>query len=286
MKKHLLALALIAAASAPAAGLCGPVTYSLRDARFFGGDPATDATRETTSSGAFTSVSAESLAATYSTGGATPTTFNGVASNQGTPFALSVSNHVSAGTPVSLNFNSAPYDPTNFVSLVQSRVQENGLLVTGGSGTGYLIPTFSVEGTFDDTHASAAGNLSACAGISSCSATGLGFSTGGAQSVDLLFSPAIAANTSFTFGTPFDFFFFVSAGVSAFPAGTLQAGGIVNGDFTMRIAGYKIVDGNGNVIPGATLDSSLFQTVPEPSSLLLLALALGTGWALRRRGLA
>ncbi|MCU0806040.1 MAG: PEP-CTERM sorting domain-containing protein [Burkholderiales bacterium] len=286
MKKHVLTLAVAAITLIPGVGVSGPVSYILRDARFFGGDPATDPSRETTASGAFNSASAESLAAAYSTGGATPTTFNGLASNQGTPFALSVSNHVSAGTPVALNFNSAPYDPTNFVSLVQSRVQESGLLATGASGTGYLIPTFSVTGSFDDTHASASANLGACAGISSCTATGLAFSAGGAQSVDVLFSPAIAANTSFTFGTPFDFFFFVSAGVSAFPAGTLAAGGPVNGDFTMRIAGYKIVDANGNVIPGAMLDSSLFRTVPEPSSLLLLALALATGWALRRRGLA
>ena len=241
-----LVLPLLLVLALPAEGLCGPITFSLRAAHFFGGTPGS--TREVLESGAFTSGSSENLSHTFSTGGSTPVVFTGTSASQGTPFELSVANLIEAGETAGLQSNIAPFDPIPIVSLVQSRVQENGLFASGASGVGYLLPTFRVEGAFEDAHASASANLAICAGIPSCPLTGLGVSSGGAQTVDTLFTPVLAPQAQFTFDVPFNYFFFVSAGVQS-AGNAIAAGGPLGGDFRLQIVGYKIVDANGVEIP-------------------------------------
>ena len=267
MKRLLLSLLFVAAL--PTQGICGPISYFLRDAHFFGGTPGT--TREITESGAFNSSSSESLDYTFTTGGSTPVVFTGGSANQGSPFDLTVSNLISAEAATSLQFNTSPFTATHTVSLVQSYVQENGLVVTGASGQGYLLPTFRVDGSFQDAHQTAFGQLGICAGIPSCPLTGLGNSVSGIQAVDTLYTPGIGASSTFTFGVPFNYFFFISSGVVSSSTGLLDAGGPVGGDFRLRLVGYKIVDANGVEIPGASLTSDLLNPVPEPSIVLLLA---------------
>jgi hypothetical protein len=272
-------LLLLLALALPAPAIGGPITYTLRNAHFFGGTPGP--TREILESGAFTPASSESNLYTFSTGGASPVVFTGTAANRGTPFALTVSNLVESGSATSLQFNLSPFGATNLVSLVQSRVQENGLIATGGSGVGYLLPTFRVDGAFDDAHASASGTLAICAGLQSCPVTGLGVSGGGVQAVDQLYTPGIGASTQFTFDQPFSLFFFLSAGVSSGASGSLAPGGPVGGDFRLRLVGYRIVDATGVDIDGASLSSDLLNPVPEPGTALISVVALTA--FLRRR---
>ena len=274
-------LLLLLAVALPWPAMAGPISYSLRDGHFFGGTPGP--TREIIQSGTFTPSSSESNTYVFSTGGAAPVVFTGTAANQGAPFALTVSNLVEAGSSTALQFNLSPNDPTNFVSLVQSRVQENGLIATGGSGVAYLLPTFRVDGAFEDAHASANANLSICAGIQTCAVTGLGASSGGIQAVDLLYTPAIGASTQFMFGQAFNLFFFLSSGVTSASVGSLAAGGPVGGDFRLRLDSYRIVDATGADIDGASLTSDLLNPVPVPEPATLLVTAAGLAAVLRRR---
>ncbi len=261
--------------------MAGPISYTLRNAHFFGGTPGP--TREILQSGAFTPSSSESDTYLFSTGGAAPVVFTGTAANQGTPFALTVSNLIDAGSSTALQFNVSPNGDTNVVSLVQSRVQENGLIATGGTGVAYLLPTFRVDGAFGDAHSAANASLTICAGLQSCGLTGLGFSSGGAESLDLLYTPAIGASTQFMFGQAFNLFFFLSAGVNSASFGSLAAGGPVGGDFRLRLEGYRIVDANGVDIDGASLASDLLNPAPVPEPATLLVTAAGLAAVLRRR---
>ena len=83
MRYALLAFALLAI---PARSECGPITYNLRDARFFGGAPGP--ARDLNDSGSFTPATSEILATTSSTGGANPVEFTGTARTQGSPLEL------------------------------------------------------------------------------------------------------------------------------------------------------------------------------------------------------
>lgn len=273
MRYALLAFALLAI---PARSECGPITYNLRDARFFGGAPGP--TRELNDSGSFTPPTSETLPTTYSTGGANPVEFTGTASTQGSPLELRATNTVTAESATALQYNASPFDPTNIVTLVQSGLQENGVFVTGASGVGYLLPHFEIEGTFDDAHASAYGQLGICAGNNSCALTGLGNSTGGVQALSTTYTPNIGAQTQFTFDVPFTFFFFLSSGISSQVNGTLQTGE-VGADFRLRFLGFSVVDVNGNDIRGATVHSDL-APVPEPATALMVLFGFA---ALRRR---
>jgi MYXO-CTERM domain-containing protein len=254
----------------------GPITYSLRDARFFGDVPSPS--RELSSSGTVTSVTEAALPATYSTGGPFPVTFTGNATTDGAPLELRATNTVVAASATDLQFNAAPFGDTTLVTLVQSSLQESSVLVTGSSGSAFLLPHFLVEGTFIDAHASAYGHVGVCAGISGCSASTLAVSSGGVQTMSLAFTPTIGALTAFTFGTPLSHFFFLTSGISSTTSGTLSPGS-VSADFRVRLLGFSVVDGAGNDIPGAVVQSDL-TPVPEPAAGALVLLGLA---ALRRR---
>ncbi len=256
------------------------VTYILRDARFFGTNPG----RETVENGIFTASTSESLPANYTTGGATPTVFTGLATNQGSPFRLGAYNHVDAGESVNLTSNIDLVTPLPIVSLVQSRITAT-MTVTGGTGTGYLLPTFRVQGTFTDNHSTAFGGVQMCAGITACSLTGVATSSGGVQSIDELFTPNIDSNTAFTFGTPFSLFFFVGGSINTSTGNTL-APGSVTVDLTngLELLGLQVVDENGVPIRTAVIDSELMDILntPEPATWGLIGVAMAAMAARRR----
>jgi len=262
-------------------GACySAVTYSLRDARFFGTNPG----RETQEAGVFTASSAEQLPANFSTGGGTPTVFTGLSTNQAAPFRLGAYNHVNAGEAVSLTSNIDLVTPVSLVSRAQSAITA-GVTVTGGVGTAYLLPTFRIQGTFTDNHSTAVGIVSMCVGNASCPLTGVATSTGGVQAIDALYTAGISASTMFTFGTPFSHFFFVGAGINSFFDGTLNPGSVTV-DLTngVQLVGMKVVDINGDEIAGAVIDSELLDVLntPEPGTWGLMAAAVAA-MAMRRR---
>ena len=81
-------------------------------------------------------------------------------------------------------------------------------------------------------------------------------------------------------------FLFLNAAVQSFTEGTLAAGGDLSADLRLRISGFKVVDANGNEIPGVSVESDLFNPtrVPEPSTLLLLLAGMGAVASGSRRG--
>lgn len=263
----------------PAVGLADPI-YGLRTAHFFGGAPGP--ARDVNQSGVFSSATSETLPASIASGS---TTFNGTASTQASPLELRAVNDVSAGSDVALAFNTAPYDPTTIVSIVQSRLDGIDTLVTGSTGTGYLLPILAIDGLLWDDHTQAFAQIAICAGNSSCVLSGGGNSTGGVQAITTTFQPGISAGTAFEFDAPFTSFFFGGVSVNSFSPGLLGAGGSVGGDVRFRLIGYEVVDINGDAIDGAVVHSALFpESVPEPATTLLMGLALtGAGIVGRRR---
>lgn len=255
------------------------VTYTLRDARFFGETSA----RETLAGGAFTASTNAQLPVNFSTGGANPTVFDALSANQASPFLLSASNHVSAAANTDLTFNIAPNDPTNIVSLVQSRIADTNVTVTGGSGTGYLLPTFGIQGSFVDSHPTALGSIVICAGISSCTLSGVADSTGPAV-VNTTFTPLIGNTTEFTFGDPFTFFFFISAGIESNIIGTLAPGAVTT-NVTLQLLSLEVVDANGDPIRGAQIHSELVDIIntPEPNTAIFVLAGAMAAALLRKR---
>ena len=173
-----------------------------------------------------------------------------------------------------------------FLASAATNADETGVTITGATGTGFFIPTFRIQGTFNDNNPSIQEAVTMCVGLnSSCLLyTPAVSSTGGLLTVDTFFSPAIDSTTQFTFGTPFDFgismalFFERPNGQPALPGPT------VTGDFTngLQLVSWKVVDASGPIIPGAQVNSQilLLAGAPEPSTFAMIVLALAIAGAM------
>jgi hypothetical protein len=261
---RLRAAALLAALTIFETALPAGVVYTLNNRRFF---PAADGVVADTISNTLTAATVDTDTTNY-TDPLTGNVFNAVSGITGSPFQVAVRDSVTINQPTTSSC-------CNILSLVSSGVNETGVTVTGGSGTGYLLPTFRVHGFFDDNNAGMQLSISTCAGNGSCVLTGPASTiTPGLQNVDTLFTPAIGSSTQFQFGTPFTFFFFLEAGVQ-YIGPQAAAGGTVTDDFRMELAGVQVTDGNGVPIPGAQINSTFFEiAAPEPGSIWLTGLVL------------
>jgi hypothetical protein len=182
------------------------------------------------------------------------------------------------------------------LSAVTAGIDDFGVTITGGTGTGHFLPTFHIFGVESDTSPDTSVGPSICVGDNVCDVSSIPGNPGiprffGSQAtlanIDGFFTPPMDSTTSFTFGTPFTFFFFYGGYIDLF-LGT--PGGSVTSDLTLRFAGYQIVDDAGNPIPGAQVHSQFLDAVstPEPEAALmgLAAIAVLGLAAARRKGVA
>src|SRR5215831_14406483 len=150
------------------------VVYTLNNRRFY---PAVDGVVADTISSTLTSATVDSDTTNY-TDPLTGNQFNAVSGITGSPF------QVAARDSVTIN-QATTSSCCNILSLVSSGVNETGVTITGGSGTGYLLPTFRVHGFFDDNNAGMDLSVSTCAGNNTCVLTSPAFTfTPGLQNVD------------------------------------------------------------------------------------------------------
>jgi len=204
--------------------------------------------------------------------------YDGRSAMQGAPLLMETS------TSVSINQAVVTDNAVGF--LARDRVTlRDSVLVTGGSGTAYLLPLVRVSGIFVDNSAPLFGQLNACFGTTGCNLLGVagGTSTGGVQNVDTVWIPAFVnpAAYEFTFGAPITTFMFFGTNIIAGGGQgvTVPGGESASADFSYQLLGYKVVDGNGNDVPGVTINSGALS-LPEPGTgtlggLGLAALAAG-----------
>lgn len=245
----------------------GAMTYFFRNTHDFPTGPNFD-----DKSGTLTPTTTDSLFTSFSTNPGDPTNnqFDGVASIDAAPFRMRVKNTVSIGQTTSATFNGFPINTLSSVAVVMT---ESGVLITGGSGTGYLLPTFRSRGTFDIANPTLVGVNTVCIGNNLCDAAAFTGNIGpGIHNIDALYTPPIDSGTAFQFGTPFTISYAYGAfiGLNGGPA---QPGGPAVADFTtgMELVSVAVVDSTGTPIPGAQIHSEFFDlaSAPEPADILL-----------------
>src|SRR5262249_33044545 len=96
-------------------------------------------------SGPLTSISSDSLHVSFSSNPGSPTavTYDGTASISSGPLSLVTHNAVTIGSTTTTAFNPS--------SVVAAGVDDFGVTITGGIGTGHFLPTFHIFGTETDT---------------------------------------------------------------------------------------------------------------------------------------
>jgi hypothetical protein len=261
--------------------LSGAVIYQLGSTRNFGGG------NQTIVSGTLAPSTDAEAPVSFSTGGPSPTDFSGLSTVLGSPFRLGVKNSVSADATTELRFFQNQAQLVDTATVAFAGIEENGVTITGASGTGYLIPTFRIQGSFTDTHPSAVAIAVMCVGISSCVPLNVATSSGGSGTVNTLYAPPISSSTQFTFGVPFQFFFTFSGFIRSSTNGSLAPGDI-SLDFTngLEFLGYDVLDANLNAVPGAVVNSEFLNpqvAIPEPSTFALGLCGLLGGAVIRRR---
>jgi hypothetical protein len=247
------------------------VVYTLNNRRFF---PAADGTVSDANTNPLTTATVDSVTTNY-TDPLTGNQFNALSGITGSPFELAVRDSVTLNQATTSSC-------CGILSLVSSGISDSSVTITGGTGTGYLLPTFRVHGSFNDNSTGLELGISTCAGNASCILTGPAFTTApGFQTVDTLFTPGITSSTQFQFGTPFSLFFFLEAGVS-YSGAQANPGATVTDDFRMELVGVHVTDSNGVPIPAANINSGIFAiAAPEPGTVMLSA--LGVMAVVRRR---
>ena len=265
---HIAVVTMLFATAMPA----GVVTYTLNNRRFF---PAADGTVADTTSNPFTATTNDSKTTTH-TDTLTGNQYSGFTSIATGPFEMT---GITSITLAQATTSSVP----GIMSLVSVGINETGVTVTGGSGTGFLLPTFHVHGFMDDNNASLQLGIATCAGSNGCILSGpASTATPGFHPVDALFTPTIGSTTAFTFGNPFTFFFFMEPSISYFGS-QADPGGTSTSSFQMELVSVQVVDAEGRPIPGAQIHSTFLDiAAPEPGGVLLCGLGLA-GIALRRR---
>jgi hypothetical protein len=240
------------------------VVYTLNNRRFF---PAADGTVSEANSNPFTASTVDSVTTHY-TDPLTTNQFDAVSGVTGSPFQVAAKNSVTINQPTTSSC-------CGILSLVSSAMNDSSVLVTGGTGTAYLLPTFRIHGTFDDNNSSLELSASTCAGNASCVLSSAAFTvTPGLQTVDTLFTPGITSSTQFDFGTPFNFFFFLEAGIQ-YLGPQANPGGTSTADLRMELVGIRVTDAGGVTIPGANISSAFLEiAAPEPGSAVLSGLTL------------
>ena len=255
---------LILAAGLCAGGLHASVVYNLISNRDFPGP----ADVQQVQSGTLTSTTSDSLHVSFSSNPGDPNanTYDGTASISAGPFALVTHNAVTIGTPTTT------FD--NFLSVVAAGIDESGVTITGGSGSGFLLPTFHVFGVMTDSSPNASVSAAICAGNGACNLAGLfGPFSAGVHNVDGFYTPMADSTTSFQFGTPFEFFFAYSGAILTSNG---NPGGPVTSELTLQFVGFQVVDAAGQPIRGAQIHSQFLDaaSTPEPGTAGMFVAAL------------
>ena len=227
----------------------------------------------------FTPTTNDVLQTNYSDGNS----FNGLSSISQGSVVMETSTSVTVNQAITTD-NVVGFLARNRVTLYDS------LVVTGGTGTAYLVPVVHITGTFVDNSSLLFGGLSACFGTGGCVLLAVpgGFSTGGVQNVDVMWSPSPSVfppTFEITFGNTQTAFMFFGTSVTAWEGQgvNIPAGNSLSADFRFELLGYRVLDKDGNLIPGAVVRSEALSQVPEPESAAMGAIGLVLFLAFARR---
>lgn len=260
-------LLLVVSAGLIVPGLEAAPVYSLESMRYFG-DPGSRVTG--VYGQPFTGSTNDQHVVNYSDGNF----YNGRSAIRSAPVVMETS------TSVAINQAVTTDNPVGFLARDRATLYDS-VLVTGGAGTAYLTPVVHITGQFTDDSSALYGSVSACFGTSTCTLLGIpgGASAGGVQNVDVMWSPSPSIyppGFEITFGAPVTTYMFFGTNVIAAGGNgvTVPGGEAVDASFRYELMGYLVLDGDGNEIRGASVQSDALG-VPEPAPGVLMGLGLG-----------